>query len=215
MDNVKDFMGKQESNQVMMNRRRSYNSYIAEEPLQQFQIDLVYMPKSWFNHGYKYIFCCVDVFSKKADMIPMKERDATTSTEAMRHIIKNMGIPKSIYSDQGTEFNNKEFLDLMKKYNITVVFALDHAPFVESFNKTMKNKMYRYMNIHDTDNWADVIKILLDAYNNTPHSSTGIAPNKINNDNITQARMKMLDKGRTLFLPFFNLVGCLLIIKNS
>jgi hypothetical protein len=45
-------------------------SFVAEGPLQQFQIDLIYMPKSWFDNGYKYIFACIDVFSKKADMIP-------------------------------------------------------------------------------------------------------------------------------------------------
>lgn len=194
--NVKDFLGNQETNQVLANRKRNFNSFVAEAPLDQFQIDLVYMPKSWFNQGYKYIFCCVDVFSKKADMVPMKERDAETSTEVMKKIIKTMGIPKSIYSDQGSEFNNKPFLELMKKHNVTVIFALDHAPFIESFNKTMKNRMYKYMAVHDTDNWSDVIKVLLDAYNNSPHTSTKIAPNKINNNNIVEARLNMLSKAK-------------------
>jgi hypothetical protein len=40
------------------------------------------MPKSWFNNGFKYIFACVDVFSKKADMIPLKDREQTTATKA-------------------------------------------------------------------------------------------------------------------------------------
>jgi hypothetical protein len=130
-------------------------------------------------------------------MVPMKERDATTSTEVMKKIIKNMGVPKSIYSDQGSEFNNKPFLDLMKKHDVRVVFAIDHAPFVEAFNKTMKNRMYKYMTIHDTDNWASVIKVLLEAYNNTPHSSTKIAPNKIDESNMMEARMNMLSNKKT------------------
>lgn len=195
--NVKDFLANQETNQVLANRKRNYNSFVAEAPLDQFQIDLVYMPKAWFNHGYKYIFCCVDVFSKKADMVPMKDRDAETSTEIMKQIIKKMGVPNSIYSDQGSEFNNKPFLDLMKKNDITVIFALDHAPFVESFNKTMKHRMYKYMAIHDTDNWAKVIDVILEAYNNTPHSSTGIAPNKIDDGNLMEARMNMLRRAKT------------------
>ena len=45
------------------------------------------MPKAWFNSGYKYIFACVDVFSKKADMIPMKERNSTTSAKAFEKIL--------------------------------------------------------------------------------------------------------------------------------
>jgi hypothetical protein len=38
------------------------------------------MPESWFNNGFKYIFACIDVFSKKADMIPLKDREQTTTT---------------------------------------------------------------------------------------------------------------------------------------
>ena len=52
------------------------------------------MPKSWFNNGFKYIFACIDVFSKKSrydtfkrqrtnnDHIPSKDREQTTTTKA-------------------------------------------------------------------------------------------------------------------------------------
>ena len=40
------------------------------------------MDKSWFNHNCKYLLTCVDVFSKKADEIPLKERDQQTVTDA-------------------------------------------------------------------------------------------------------------------------------------
>ncbi len=65
-------------NQVLKKRRGDI-SFNAEGPLQQFQIDLVYMLKSWFNNGYKYIYCCIDVLSKKADMMPLKDREQTTT----------------------------------------------------------------------------------------------------------------------------------------
>ena len=32
------------------------------------------MDSSWFNHNYKYLLTCIDVFSKKADVIPLKDR---------------------------------------------------------------------------------------------------------------------------------------------
>jgi hypothetical protein len=58
-----------------INKKKGDISFAAEGPLDQFQIDLIYMPKSWFNHGFKYIFACVDVFSEKADMVPLKDRE--------------------------------------------------------------------------------------------------------------------------------------------
>ena len=84
-------------------------SYVAEHPLEQFQIDLVYMPRGWFNHNYKYLLTCIDVFSKKADVIPLKDRTQGTVTDAFKEILSHLGVPKSIYSDQGVEFKNATF----------------------------------------------------------------------------------------------------------
>jgi hypothetical protein len=71
LSKIKEFLKSLEVNQVLTKRRGDI-SFVAEGPLEQFQIDLIYMPKSWFNNGFKYIFACIDVFSKKADMIPLK-----------------------------------------------------------------------------------------------------------------------------------------------
>ena len=154
------------------------------------------MPKSWFNNGFKYIFCCVDVFSKKADMIPLKDREQTTTTKAFEKILNNLGIPKTIYSDQGSEFKNASFQKLLDKHNIKIIFALGHASFVESFNKTMKNRMMKYMKLKNTDNWSKIVSPVLDAYNNSPHSTTKIAPNKVNKDNEIQVLMNITKRAK-------------------
>ena len=190
LSNVNEFLKSLEVNQVLTKRRGDI-SFVAEGPLQQFQIDLIYMPKSWFNNGYKYIFACIDVFSKKADMIPLKDREQTTTTKAFEKILNNIGIPKTIYSDQGSEFKNNTFQKLLDKHNIQIIFALGHAPFVESFNKTMKNRMMKYMKLKNTDNWSKIMGPVLDAYNNNPHSITKIAPNKVNKENEIQVLMNI------------------------
>ena len=198
LSKINDFLKSLEVNQVLKKRRGNI-SFVAEAPLEQFQIDLIYMPKSWFNSGYKYIFCCIDVFSKKADMIPLKDREQATATNAFEKILDNMGIPKTIYSDQGSEFKNNTFQKVLDKHKIQIIFALEHAPFVESFNKTMKNRMMKYMKLKNTDNWSKIMGPVLDAYNNTPHSTTKIAPNKVNKENEVQVLMninKKANKGK-------------------
>ncbi len=87
-----------EVNQVLTKRRDNI-SFVAEGPLEQFRIDLIYMPKSWFNNGLKYILASVDVFSKKAYMKPLNDREQTTTTKAFEKILDYMGIPKTKYSD--------------------------------------------------------------------------------------------------------------------
>ena len=190
LSKINEFLKSLEVNQVLTKRRGNI-SFVAEGPLVQFQIDLIYMPKSWFNNGFKYIFACIDVFSKKADMIPLKDREQTTTTKAFEKILNNIGIPKTIYSDQGSEFKNNTFQKLLDKYNIQIIFALGHAPFVESFNKTMKNRMMKYMKLKNTSNWSKIMSPVLDAYNNSPHSTTKIAPNKVNKDNEIQVSMNI------------------------
>jgi len=192
---INEFLKSLEVNQVLTKRRGNI-SFVAEGPLEQFQIDLVYMPKSWFNNGFKYIFCCVDVFSKKADMIPLKDREQTTTTKAFEKILSSMGIPKTIYSDQGSEFKNASFQKLLDKHNIQIIFALGHASFVESFNKTMKNRMMKYMKLKNTENWSKIVSPVLDAYNNSPHSTTKIAPNKVNKENEIQVLMNITKRAK-------------------
>ena len=190
LSKINEFLKSLEVNQVLTKRRGDI-SFVAEGPLQQFQIDLIYMSRSWFNNGFKYIFACIDVFSKKADMIPLKDREQTTTTKAFEKILNNIGIPKTIYSDQGSEFKNNTFQKLLDKHNIQIIFALGHAPFVESFNKTMKNRMMKYMKLKNTSNWSKIMSPVLDAYNNSPHSTTKIAPNKVNKDNEIQVSMNI------------------------
>ncbi len=43
------------------------------------------------------------------------------------------------------------FQNFLDKHNIKIIFALEHAPFVESFNKTMKNRMMKSIKLKNTD----------------------------------------------------------------
>ncbi len=49
----------------------------------------------------------------------------------------------------------------------------------------------KYIKLKNTDNWSKIITPVLDAYNNSPHSTTKIAPNKVNKDNEIQVLMNI------------------------
>ena len=196
INKIKDYLGSLETTQTSK-LHYSNVSYVAEHPLEQFQIDLVYMDSSWFNHNYKYLLTCIDVFSKKADVIPLKDREQSTVADAFNKILSNIGIPKTIYSDQGSEFKNATFQKLLDKHHIQIIFALAHAPFIEAFNKNIKYKLVKYMKLHNTKNWSEFLPQVLDAYNNTKHSATGVAPNDVSSKNEIQVAMKLRSKAKT------------------
>jgi hypothetical protein len=74
--NIKEYLDSLETTQTSK-LHYSNVSYVAERPLDQFQIDIVYMSKGWFNHNYKYLLTCIDVFSKKADVIPFQIKEVS------------------------------------------------------------------------------------------------------------------------------------------
>ena len=177
-------------------RGTGYHSFTPERPKQQFQIDLIMMPKAWRNNKNMYALVCVDVFTKKADMEPMKDKESTTCNKAMEKIFDRLGIPETIYSDEGSEFTNNSFIKLLDKHKIEIIYATNHAPFVESFNRTMKRMMDRYMEANDIPSWTTIYRDLLNAYNNTKHSTTGFAPNDIQKEDIDTVRKNIKKKGR-------------------
>ncbi len=55
----------------------------------------------------------------------------------------------------------------------------------------MKKRMIRYKKLKNTDNCSKIVTPVLDAKNNSPHSTTKISPNKVNKDNEMQVLMNI------------------------
>ena len=54
------------------------------------------------NRGYRYMLTVIDVFSKYAWAIPLKDKKGTTTTDAFKLIVKESErIPKHIWVDEG------------------------------------------------------------------------------------------------------------------
>ena len=195
LENIKEWYKSREKVQTHQ-RVSGYHSYTPEKPKEQFQIDLINMPKPWSNSRNKYSLVCIDIFTKMADMEPMKDKEADTCTKAMENIFKRLGVPETIYCDEGSEFTNKKFLQMLDSKNIKIIYATNHAPFVESFNRTMKRMMDRYMEFNELTTWTNIYRDLLDAYNNTKHSTTQFAPNDIKKEDIDTVRKNIYERGR-------------------
>jgi hypothetical protein len=130
-------------------------------------------------------------------MEPMKDKEAKTCNAAIEKVFNRLGIPKSIYCDEGSEFTNKSFLQVLEKHKIEIIYATNHAPFVESFNRTIKRMLTNYMEANEISSWAAVYRDVLNAYNNTKHSTTKFAPNDIKTEDIETVRKNIKARGRT------------------
>ena len=64
---------------------------------------------SKFNKGVKYLLFAIDLFSKYAWVIPLKDKKGTCIVNALQKIISKERKPNKIWVYQGSEFYNQFF----------------------------------------------------------------------------------------------------------
>jgi len=158
------------------------------------QIDLCDMRNiSKENDGYSYILTAIDVFSKKGWAFPLKNKKGESVLKELKKIIEEHQ-PKKLHADQGNEFFNKDCKSYLKKMNIELYFTNSDlkATIVERFNRTLKDRMWRYFDQKKGFyKWIDIIDDLIYSYNNSYHRSIKTSPNKVTSKNENKIYMNL------------------------
>ena len=73
-------------------------------------VDLADMQSlSKYNKGIKYLLCAIDLFSKYAWVIPLKDKRGTSIVNGFQEKISEGRKPNKIWVDQGSKFYNNSF----------------------------------------------------------------------------------------------------------
>ena len=59
---------------------------------------------SKYNRGMKYLLCAIDLFSKYAWVVPLKDKRGISLIYAFQKIVSKGRKPNEIWADQGEEF---------------------------------------------------------------------------------------------------------------
>lgn len=146
------------------------------------QADLVEMiPYSKMNSGFKYILTVINVFSKYAWAIPLKNKTRKEVVNAMQRVLKEE-TSKNLEIDMGKEFFNKEFWELMKKFEINhySTYSTMKAAVVQRFNRTLKSNMWKEFSYQGSYKWLKILSEIFDKYNKTRHLTTNMKLNDLN-----------------------------------
>ena len=106
--------------------------------------------------------------------------------QAFKLVLKTGRHPKSLQTDKGTEFKNKDFQHFLKSKHIhffTTENPETKASIAERFQRTLKSRMWKYFTHHRTLNYVDVLSKLVRGYNHAFHRSIQHSPASVNSDN--------------------------------
>jgi len=155
-------------------RRKTYSKGIGDH----FQIDLVDLSSlASFNDGMRYLLTCIDVFSKRAWAVPVRRKSARDVVEAFQKMLVDEKC-NMVHSNKGTEFLNSTFQAMLNRHSIMFYTSEKEdlkAAVVERFNRTLKEKMFRYFTYANTRRYLDVLDDLMYSYNHTHHITIKVA----------------------------------------
>ena len=85
----------------------------------QWQADLVDRSRlKRYNDDHTFLLTVIDVFSKKAWSIPLKNKPASSLTAAFRRLLKNNDGPQTMQTNKGKEFLNRQLQEFYKQKGI-------------------------------------------------------------------------------------------------
>ena len=153
---------------VLKSNRGHIVAYFKNE---LWQIDIFFLPKYYkSNKGYKFIFCCIDVFTRFVYCRKMKNKDNEDVIKALKSILK-IEQPEKIISDSDSTFLSHDFQAVMKEYNIIheSVAVGDHEALgiIDRFARTLKERLTALFLGSNSTNWINDLDEIVDDYNNT------------------------------------------------
>ncbi|KAF2890905.1 hypothetical protein ILUMI_15268 [Ignelater luminosus] len=131
----------------------------------------------------KMFLVITDAFSKRVEVYEVTRADSQSTIEVLREVCSRFGLPKTIVSDNGSQFTSAEFQKYCKLNGICHVTSSVNHPSsngaaenaVKSFKLGLKKALL--------DKGRESIKTVLTRYffmyRNSPHCTTGLSPSSL------------------------------------
>ena len=137
------------------------------------------------NKGIKYLLCAIDLFSKYAFVIPLKDKKGISIVNSFNKIIKQSNRkPNKIWVDRGGEFCNDVFKKWLSDNDMIMYSNYKEGKSVvaERFIRTLKNKLHKHMTATGKNVYYDVLDDVVNKYNNTKHNTIKMKPIDVKNN---------------------------------
>ena len=147
------------------------------------------------NKGIRFLLCAIDIFSKYAWDVLLKDKNGVSIVTAFQSILKqsNSRKPNKIWVDKSSNFYNAS----LKKWlldNDIVMYSINNkgkSVVAERFIRTLNSKICKYMTSVSKNVYIDKLECIVNEYRNTLHTTIKWKPidikenTYINTDKVT------------------------------
>ncbi|VFQ67186.1 unnamed protein product [Cuscuta campestris] len=157
----------------------NYHPIISSIPFAHWGIDLIgLMPRVHGN--FRWIIVAIDYFTKWIEAEPLVGGTAEQGSKFVsNNILSRYGVPKQITTDNGTQFEARDFNELLQGWKIKHTYSSVAYPQgngqVENANRTIMDGIKKRLESYKGA-WVDQLPDVLWAYRTTPRRATGETP---------------------------------------
>jgi hypothetical protein len=149
-------------------------------PFHTWSVDTITVPEGIESvRGYSYILSCVDLFTRYAVCIPLRDcKSATLAQAIFDHIVCVHGRPGRLLSDDASNLIHSAVAELCTRWKIDQIStgpSCQHANPVERFHRTL-NTLMTGLTSQFGKLWSDFLPAATFVYNASCHDSTGFSP---------------------------------------
>ena len=168
---------------------------------------------SKYNKGIRFLLCVIDIFSKYAWVVPLKDKQGISIVKAFQSILKQSNSkrkPNKIWVDKGSEFCNAYFKKWLRDNNIVMYSTHNEGKSVvaERFIRTLNSKIYKYMTSISKNVYIDKLDDTVDKYNNTYQTTIKMKPIDVKDNTYINTSKEINNKD-----PKFKVGDCVKISK--
>lgn len=192
--NVQKWLKKQETHNLFVRPRLKFkrSRVIVAGYQDQWDVDLLDMASYASNNdGTTFLLVTIDIFSRQAHVIPLKNKRGQTVADALQKLFKDEK-PNIMRSDGGMEFNCNAVREILAEYKVKgwIAYNDSKANYAERLILTLKRRIYKYMQYKNTFKYLDVLQDIVHSYNNTYHRSLQRTPASVNKGNEDNVRLE-------------------------
>ena len=151
-------------------------------PMERIATDILgELPET--DEGNRYILVISDYFTKWTEAFAMPNMEAKTVARIIvEEVIVRFGVPYTIHSDQGRQYESKLFAEVCGLLEIEKTRTTPYHPksdgMVERFNRTLETMLSNYVKENHRD-WDRQLPYIMMAYRSAEHETTSFTPNML------------------------------------